>query len=167
MARLIRTALLVSSLALAASACGDGGDDGAGGGGAGGGGEGGLGGELLDTDPFAPGLTRAGDAGRFWVRLVAADPAKLVKGDNSITFEVLDATTQAPLSDVGVVLEPVMIAHGHGTTPPRFTASVAEGGLYRVGPFALFMPGVWECRFHLLRGEDEADELAFRFRIEG
>lgn len=168
MARTVRTALLIAACLSVATACDDGGDgEGAGGaGGAGQGGQGGLGGELLDTDTFTPGLTRAGSEGRFAVRLVEAEPSTPLKGDNRFTFEVLDATTLAPLSDVGVVLEPVMIAHGHGTTPPRFEATL-EAARYVVGPFALFMPGVWECRFHLLRGEDESDEVAFRFRIVG
>ncbi len=161
-----RTALLALLLGLAACDDGGGSEGGAGGSSAGGdGGAGGTGGALA-VDLFTPGLTHEGTEGLLAVRLIAADPASPGKGDNALTFEVLDAATDAAIADAQIVLEPVMPAHGHGTTPPRHTATSAAEGLYRVGPFALFMPGVWELRFHLTRGA-VADEVSFRFRIEG
>lgn len=55
----------------------------------------------------------------------------------------LTAADGRPLSGARLSLHPFMDAHGHGTVPDHFDAKEESPGLYRAGPFELFMPGDW------------------------
>ncbi len=116
------------------------------------------------ADVYADGLMKMGHMGNFHVMLMGADPAPPDVGDNTWTLRVMD-TEQNPIDGAKVTVTPYMPLHGHGTSPADYTATFGEDGTYQVGPFDLFMPGVWETTVKV-EGEVK-DSVMFAFELEG
>lgn len=80
------------------------------------------------------------------VALLSAAPAPPVRFDNQWTVQILDAADQ-PMPDTELVVVPFMPDHGHGTPQPPNPVAGQDPGTYEMGPFDLWMPGVWELTF--------------------
>ena len=94
---------------------------------------------------YLPGMTVAADDG-IQVVLVEARPAPPVRFGNTWDLEVRDAAgAVVPVTTLGVV--PFMPDHGHGTPEPPLPVAGVEPGTFSMGPFDLWMPGIWELRF--------------------
>lgn len=128
---------------------------------------------LCDAEPrgetFVVGLEKTSRVEGLKVRLlevvVEEQPQPPDRGINTWTFEITDAAG-APVEDVAVRLRPWMPDHGHGTTPAEYPGVPAGAGRYSVGPFNLFMSGLWEFTVRLERG-GELDDAKFGFCLEG
>ncbi len=80
--------------------------------------------------------------------LQAAEPLAPVRFDNTWTVQAVDAQG-APLVTTNLSVEPYMPDHGHGTPEPPEAVSGTEPGSYEMGPFDLWMPGIWELHFSI------------------
>jgi len=118
-------------------------------------------------DSYVAGITKTGDNDLLSMRLVDAIPAPPNRGDNAWTVQLLDATSDAPASDVTMVdVTPFMPDHGHG--PSTFPTHQCDGdGLCNVADIDFMMPGVWEVTFELLTADSQTDRVVFAFCIEG
>ena len=117
-----------------------------------------------EVDVYADGLMKMGHEGNFHVMLMAANPAPPDVGENTWTIRVVD-TDDNPIDGAKVTVTPFMPAHGHGTSPADYTGTFTEDGTYEVGPFDLFMPGVWETT---VKVEGDVEDMAkFTFMLEG
>lgn len=115
-------------------------------------------------DRYTPGLTKRD--GEVAVSLRAAVPAPPDRGQNRWTLAVTKAGK--PLAGATVTIKPWMPEHGHGTTPPTFTAKeTTPAGTYTVGPFDLFMPGVWRVTVRVDQGGKRLASVDFLFCAEG
>ena len=111
---------------------------------------------------YTPGLTASSDDG-VKVVLVSALPTRPVRFENTWQVQILDAQDQ-PM-EASLVVEPFMPDHGHGTPQPPLPEAGTELGSYDMGPFDLWMPGIWELRMLVTR--DEVTSRAdFTFCIE-
>lgn len=118
-----------------------------------------------DAAAFGPGAERSG--ARVSAFFVDVQPVPPDIGENDWTFRLADLDG-ASLPEFSVSLSPFMPAHGHGTTPARFSATpLDDQGLYSVGPFDLFMPGTWEFTLTVETAEALTDELIWSLDIEG
>ena len=118
------------------------------------------------VDTYTAGIEKISGGGLFTVAITAADPAPPDRGDNTWSLLVLDAGGTAVEGGV-VVIEPFMPAHGHGTTPATFDAEARGDGAYEVGPFDLFMPGLWEVAVDVIDSAGASDDAVFTFCVEG
>lgn len=124
------------------------------------------GGGTSGADVYTAGMEKPGEQGRFRVQLVEAQPGPPDRGDNVWTLAVNDEAGM-PVSDAVVELHPYMPQHGHGTTPPDYTAAAQGDGTYVAGPFDLFMPGLWEVTVDITGSDGTEDRAVFAFDIEG
>ncbi len=97
---------------------------------------------------FVEGIEMTGEEGRFTAKLLKVTINEQVtkpdRGDNVWQFELLDPGGAAMVPS-NVRLKGWMPDHGHGINPLWIdAASLAEPGLYEVGPFDLFMSGFWQ-----------------------
>jgi hypothetical protein len=56
--------------------------------------------------------------------------------------------------------------HGHGTNPLWNEATVQPDGKFMVGPFNLFMPGLWQFTVSV-EAANQADVAVVSFCVEG
>ena len=117
-----------------------------------------------EVDVYVDGLMKEGHEGHLQVVLMSADPAPPDVGDNSWTIRVVDLDGE-PIDDAKVTVTPFMPAHGHGTSPADYTGTFTDDGTYEVGPFDLFMPGMWETT---VKVEGDVDDMVtYAFMLEG
>ncbi|MCA9671965.1 MAG: FixH family protein [Myxococcales bacterium] len=108
----------------------------------------------VDVSVFAPGLSFATTDGLFTVTFRSASPAPPARGDNAWTVALSDASGAA-LGGATLTITPTMPTHGHGTSPPRFSAVAgSEDGVYDIPPMDLFMPGPWRNLFTISAGDE-------------
>ncbi len=112
---------------------------------------------------YTPGLTVTSDDG-MKVVLVSAVPAPPVRFDNTWEVQILDAQDQ-PMEASSFVVEPYMPDHGHGTSEPPLPQAGSELGSYEMGPFDLWMPGIWQVHMIVTHGEDTS-RATFTFCID-
>lgn len=114
---------------------------------------------------FGPGAELTG--ARVSATFVDLQPAPPDLGENVWTFRLADLEG-GPLPELSVSLAPFMPAHGHGTTPARFPATLLDDeSVFSCGPFDLFMPGTWEFTLTIEAEESFTDELIWSLDIEG
>lgn len=118
-----------------------------------------------EVDEYADGMSREGEMGHYIVELVSAEPGPPDVGDN--TWELRVTQDGNPVDDATVTVTPFMPAHGHGTSPADYQGTLSEDGTYEVGPFDLFMPGVWELTVTVTGSDDTEDMATFTFELEG
>jgi hypothetical protein len=98
------------------------------------------------------------------VVILDALPQPPARFDNVWSIQILDELDQ-PLSVDAFRIDPYMPDHGHGTPRPPVPIDGADVGGYDMGPFDLWMPGIWELR--LAVDHDGATSTAtFTFCIE-
>jgi hypothetical protein len=114
-------------------------------------------------DDFSIGLSKSGTLVR--ATFVSADPAPMIKGDNTwvLDFSDLDG---APLADLSIVAVPKMPDHGHGTPINAIVTTLEEPGRYEITPVNLFMTGYWETTIDVTLAGGEQDSLMFGFCVE-
>jgi hypothetical protein len=117
------------------------------------------------ADAYRVGLEKAGATG-LRVRLMEARPGPPDRGDNLWALELVDAAG-APVTTATISARPWMPDHGHGSTPQRHAARPgATAGAWELGPFNLFMPGLWTVTLDV-ETPAGADAAVFAFCIEG
>jgi YtkA-like len=114
-------------------------------------------------DDFAVGLSKSGSLTR--ATFVSANPAPLIKGDNTWVLDFTDLDG-APLVGLTVVVVPMMPDHGHGTPINAVVTELEQPGRYEVTPVNLFMTGYWESTFDITLAGGEQDSLMFGFCVE-
>ena len=115
---------------------------------------------------IAPGLVVACDTGDCALQVIDTSPAPPDRGDNTWVVQVV-GDAGAPVAVAGVTGAPFMPAHNHGTSPPDYPGVSADQVNWTVGPFDLFMPGLWELRFTIDRDEDTQHQVVVPFCVEG
>jgi hypothetical protein len=114
-------------------------------------------------DDFAIGLSKSGSLVR--ATFVSADPAPLIKGDNTWVLDFTDLEG-APLVGLTIVVVPMMPDHGHGTPINAVVTELEQPGRYEITPVNLFMTGYWESTFDITLAGGEQDSLMFGFCVE-
>jgi hypothetical protein len=114
-------------------------------------------------DDFAIGLSKSGNLVR--ATFVSADPAPLIKGDNTWVLDFTDLEG-APLVGLTIVAIPMMPDHGHGTPINAVVTALEQPGRYEVTPVNLFMTGYWETTLDITLAGGEQDSLMFGFCVE-
>jgi hypothetical protein len=100
---------------------------------------------------YVPGMSATADDG-VQVALLTASPAPPTRFDNFWTMQILDSQDQ-PIADAELRVEPFMPDHGHGTPRPPIPVAGEAVGSFDMGPFDLWMPGVWELRLEVVQGD--------------
>jgi hypothetical protein len=113
-------------------------------------------------DAFAIGLSKSGSL--VTATFVSSNPAPPIKGDNTWVLDFSDAQGM-PLTDLEMVVTPMMPDHGHGTPVNAIVTASDTAGRYEVTPVNLFMAGYWEITFDITVA-GQADSLMFGFCVE-
>jgi hypothetical protein len=114
---------------------------------------------------YVAGLEQASDAGMFKARWVEGTPAPPDRGNNTWKLEILDPNG-SPMAGVSRVrVKAWMPDHGHGTNP-LWNDATGAGGTYEVGPFNLFMPGLWQFTVSV-ETQSQTDSALVAFCVEG
>ena len=116
----------------------------------------------ITADAYIEGMSRDGDT--FTFTLTEASPAPPDRGDNSLSVAVSNAVGE-PVIGASLGFAAFMPEHGHGSTPASVPATETSDGTYVTDTLDLFMPGVWDLTVSV--EGDEADEVTWRFCIEG
>ena len=94
--------------------------------------------------PYQPGMQVMSSAGTFTIKLLDSTPGPPVKGPNTWTLEIDDASSGVALDGVVLSVTPWMPDHNHGTTPVGVTP--AGSGTYTLAPVYLYMSGLWQIK---------------------
>lgn len=119
--------------------------------------------EMRD-DTYMLGLEKTGE--HVTVRFVDAMPAPPARFDNTWIIEVVDATTNTPMDDIDLEVEPYMPDHMHGTSIACEVTVMDAPGQLQLEPVNLFMPGMWEVRLNFQLDEGATDQVVFRFCVD-
>ena len=124
-----------------------------------------CGGDPVDILPDVSVRCEIGDCS---LQVISTDPGPPDRGDNTWTLQVLDAT-DAAMSITALQGSPFMPAHNHGTSPADHAGISTDQVTWTVGPFDLFMPGLWELRVAILLDEptDAERQAIIPFCVEG
>lgn len=121
------------------------------------------------SDTYVDGLEKSSAAGGYRLALLSTQVEGQVKapdrGMNVWTLRLNEAAGPA-VDNAQVVLRSWMPDHGHGTSPNNLSAEHQSEGRYQIGPFNLFMGGLWEFTFTIGRG-GQNDTAKFAFCVEG
>lgn len=113
------------------------------------------------AEPYAPWIEVESVNGMFRVILDDAVPAPPGRGDNAWTLMLRDANGAFMVPD-SFRVRAWMPDHGHGTHPEWNDAAAISGTRHLVGPFDLFMKGLWEFTFEVTKdGATDTAKLAF------
>lgn len=115
---------------------------------------------------IAPGLVVPCDTGDCALQIINTSPTPPDRGDNTWVVQVVDGAG-APIAVAGVTGAPFMPVHNHGTSPPDYPGASANQMDWTVGPFDLFMPGLWELRFTIDRDDNTQHQVVVPFCVEG
>jgi hypothetical protein len=97
------------------------------------------------AQPFAPGMAATASDG-VQVILVSALPAPPQRFDNRWSLQVKGADDLV-LEGASLGVTPFMPDHGHGSPSPPTVEPGEQLGSFEMGPFDLWMPGIWELNF--------------------
>jgi hypothetical protein len=126
-------------------------------------------GEESRADTYVDGLMKPTAAGTYQVALMSTMVEGTVavpdRGQNVWTLRLTDPAA-APIDDATIKLKSWMPDHGHGTSPNNISATMKGSGAYEIGPFNLFMGGLWEFTFTVDRA-GATDTAKFAFCVEG
>lgn len=108
-----------------------------------------------DAFPDAPFVSVAAQRSSLTIDLKSAPTQPPARGSSTLELAVRDAAGAAR-DGLTITVTPWMTAHGHGaSTKPAVTP--LGGGIYRVEPLTLPMPGAWDLRIQMTG--DGVDEL--------
>lgn len=114
------------------------------------------------VDDFTVDLTKSGE--RHMVRIVAAEPAEPIRGDNTWTVQVTDPDGN-PLEGMSIDASPWMPDHGHGTAVEEEVVELSAGE-FELSPLNLFMAGYWEVTLELTDADGGTDEVMVAVCVE-
>jgi hypothetical protein len=114
---------------------------------------------------YMPELTRTSSSGAWQAVLVTSEPGPPIKGTNTWTVKVLDSAGAAH-DDVTVTARTFMPDHNHGSTIKAHVTPVG-GGVYRVTPLYLYMPGLWQVTLDIEPASGSIDNVMFPMCIPG
>ena len=115
------------------------------------------------AQPYSQGMGVTAEDG-VQVVILDALPQPPVRFDNVWSIQLLDNLDQ-PLAADAFRIEPYMPDHGHGTPKPPVPIDGEDVGVYDMGPFDLWMPGIWELRV-AVDHEGTTSTATFTFCIE-
>jgi hypothetical protein len=118
------------------------------------------------ADTFSAGMMKNGSQNQITFKLMESKPAPPSRGDNEWSIDIVDATTQQPITGAAVTVTPFMPDHNHGT---QIKAVVTEPtpGHYLAKPVNLWMPGLWQVTIKATPTGGTADAAVFAFCISG
>lgn len=120
------------------------------------------------TDPraqtYTANMEQMGASGSFKFVLVEAVPSPPLKGTNTWTLKLTDAS-KTNVAGATIDILPFMPDHGHGTSVAA-DATANPDGTYKITPLYLFMPGIWRVTLTAHAGA-VTDTAEFLFCIEG
>ena len=117
-------------------------------------------------DQYVVGLEKVSEAGEFVVQLINSRPAPRYISLYSWTLRIRNTSAEA-IIDASVRAEPMMLTHGHGTTP-QFTVgqeSESAPGEYLFSDLDLFMPGLWTIYITIETTDGLTDLVEFAFEL--
>jgi hypothetical protein len=88
------------------------------------------------------GLDKMSMKASYDVKLTTAAPAPAIKGTNTWTVNVADASA-APVPGLSIKVTPFMPDHEHGTSIKAAVTDNGDGS-YKITPLYLYMAGYWE-----------------------
>lgn len=103
------------------------------------------------AQPYAPGMAATASDG-VRVIVVEALPAPPERFVNTWSLQVQGPNGQ-PVTDASLSVTAFMPDHGHGSPSPPVIEPGEELGDFTMGPFDLWMPGIWELRFVAVSGD--------------
>ena len=121
-----------------------------------------------DPVEILPDVSVRCETGDCSLQVISTEPAPPDRGDNTWTVQILDGGGVAmPVSELQA--SPFMPAHDHGTSPADFVGLSADQVTWTVGPFDLFMPGLWELRVSIqpINSTDSERQVIIPFCVEG
>jgi hypothetical protein len=120
-----------------------------------------------DGDSYAPGLEKAGTAGRFTFTLVSSMPAPPALDDNVFVLRVSDTDGNPADGALSVALE--MPEHGHPSPKQPEIRFDPDSRAFTLEPMRFFMVGLWRVTFDFQASRTEAasgDTAVFEFCID-
>jgi len=102
--------------------------------------------------PYQAGMLVMSNAGTFTIKLLGSTPAPPIKGQNTWTLEVDDASTGMPLDGLDIAVNPWMPDHGHGQPVP-VVVTPAGSGTYTLAPVYLYMSGLWQVKMTIVAAQ--------------
>jgi hypothetical protein len=111
------------------------------------------------VDTYVANLEKKSANGALTATLVASDPAPPIRGTNTWTLKLVDATGKPVTSDVTIT--PFMPDHGHGTSV-KPTPTAQPDGTWKIDNLYFFMPGVWRITI-----QSGADSVEYFFCVDG
>lgn len=112
---------------------------------------------------YTPGMVAtSSDGTQLAINMALPNPP--VRFDNVWTVQVLDAEAR-PMVASALRVVPFMPDHGHGTPEPPQPTTGTEAGEFNMGPFDLWMPGIWELNIEADHG-DQTSAYSFTFCIQ-
>lgn len=114
---------------------------------------------------FAPDLKIVGKDKKFTIRILSSTLGTLVRGENKLTVEVLDASDKK-VSDASLAVSAEAVDLQEQAPGVPEVTPVAGLSQYSVSKLALPTSGVWKITFQIRRAT-EADEASVLFCVEG
>jgi hypothetical protein len=111
------------------------------------------------------GLDKTSKMGTFDVKVTAGDPDPAVKGTNTWTVQINDATA-TPVDGLTVKVTPFMPDHNHGTSVKAAVTPMGSGG-YSITPLYLYMAGYWEITLDITPATGSSDSVVLPICIQG
>ncbi len=99
---------------------------------------------------YAAGMSVTADDG-MKLSLLTATPSPPARFENTWSIQTQDADGQ-PMEATAMRIEPFMPDHGHGTQAPPLPAAGTGVGVFDMGPFDLWMPGIWDLHVEFDHG---------------
>lgn len=119
-------------------------------------------------DDFVIGLDKIGDAQTLDFKLMTADPAPPIRGDNTwvvLVSAMSGGVVGAPVAGASMTVTPYMPDHGHPSGKTVHVTPVpGSDGQYQLTPINLWMPGLWETTMDVTSAGG-TDTVVFRFCI--
>ena len=114
---------------------------------------------------YTPGMAQVSSEGHLTVKLLGADPAPPVKGNNTWSVEVRDAS--GPVDGATIAVTPFMPDHGHGSSVRAAVTPSGSPGGYQLAPVNLFMSGLWRVTLAIATPSGQRESVIFQFCVEG
>jgi hypothetical protein len=114
------------------------------------------------AETYMPGTKKTGSAGVLNFELTASEPGPPIKGNNTWTVKVTDASDNA-IKDAELIATPFMPRHGHGTQVDPTVTQTGDG--YTITPLYLYMRGVWQVTIDAKVGTKH-DSAVFSYCID-
>jgi hypothetical protein len=123
--------------------------------------------KVTNADTFVVGLEKVGTGGMLDFKMMSAEPAPPMRGDNVWVMQInamSSGTVGNPVTGASMTATPFMPSHQHGSPIAVVVTPMANAGQYKLDPVNLWMPGVWETTL-AVSTPGGSDNVMFRFCI--